>query len=226
MENTLLDFTGDALSVQTIMMNLLVGVVLGMILKFHFERFSSVLSGKKELSRTLPFLVLIVCLIISIVKGSLALSLGLVGALSIVRFRTPIKEPEELIYLFMAIAMGLGLGANQTVLTATASISILIAMSLIRWKFYTLDSKAIFLVVEIPSVDSDTRLSKEVAEEIADSVSACDLKRLDNHGGVVRASFMIDIENTTTAFDLIERIGKKYSQSKISLIDQSRIPGV
>ena len=50
-----------------------------------------------------------VCLIITVVKSSLALSLGLVGALSIVRFRTPIKDPEDLVYLFWLL-FGLGLG--------------------------------------------------------------------------------------------------------------------
>jgi Ca2+/Na+ antiporter len=48
-----------------------------------------------------------------IVKSSLALSLGLVGALSIVRFRAAIKEPEELVYLFLVITAGLGCGAGQ-----------------------------------------------------------------------------------------------------------------
>ena len=68
----------------------------------------------------LPIFLLIIpsmVLIISIIKSSIALSLGLVGALSIVRFRTPIKEPEELLYLFVAIAVGLGIGANQIVAT-------------------------------------------------------------------------------------------------------------
>ena len=117
----------DELSISTILLNLTVSVVLSIVLQFHFENFSSTLSGKKELSRIIPFLVLIVCLIISIVKSSLALSLGLVGALSIVRFRTPIKEPEELVYLFMCIAIGLGLGANQTGLTVIATLFILLA---------------------------------------------------------------------------------------------------
>ena len=68
----------------------------------------------------LPIFLLLIpsmILIISIIKSSIALSLGLVGALSIVRFRTPIKEPEELLYLFVAIAVGLGLGANQLLAT-------------------------------------------------------------------------------------------------------------
>ena len=51
-------------------------------------------------------------LIIFVVKSSLALSLGLVGALSIVRFRSAIKEPEELTFLFLNIALGIGFGAN------------------------------------------------------------------------------------------------------------------
>ena len=63
-----------------------------------------------------------------IVKSSLALSLGLVGALSIVRFRAAIKEPEELVYLFLIIAIGLGCGANQLVITV---IGILISLFII-----------------------------------------------------------------------------------------------
>ena len=57
-----------------------------------------------------------------IVKSSLALSLGLVGALSIVRFRAAIKEPEELVYLFLIIAIGLGSGANQLIITTVGII--------------------------------------------------------------------------------------------------------
>ena len=52
-----------------------------------------------------------------IVKNSLALSLGLVGALSIVRFRAAIKEPEELVYLFLVITAGLGCGSGQLKIT-------------------------------------------------------------------------------------------------------------
>ena len=56
-------------------------------------------------------------MIILVVKSSLALSLGLIGALSIVEFRTPIKEPEELIYLFLSIAIGIGYGSGQNLIT-------------------------------------------------------------------------------------------------------------
>jgi uncharacterized membrane protein YhiD involved in acid resistance len=71
-------------------------------------------------------LAVIVFFVILIVKSSIALSLGLVGALSIVRFRTPIKEPEELVYLFFAIAIGLGFGSGQSSTTAVVMIASLL----------------------------------------------------------------------------------------------------
>ena len=71
---------------------------------------------------------------ITIVKSSLALSLGLVGALSIVRFRAAIKEPEELVYLFLIIATGLGCGAGQIKLTAVGIIFALI-VTVVYYKF-------------------------------------------------------------------------------------------
>ena len=64
------------------------------------------------MGRFIP-LAIITTLVITVIKFSLALSLGLVGALSIVRFRAAIKEPEELVYLFFIIGIGLANGANQ-----------------------------------------------------------------------------------------------------------------
>ena len=82
---------------------------------------------------------MIVTLIITVVKSSLALSLGLVGALSIVRFRTAIKNPEELIFLFLCIAIGVGLGANQIFVVTCAAFTFIIAyvyISFTRTKFF------------------------------------------------------------------------------------------
>lgn len=98
-------------------LNLAICVLTSFVLRYVFIRKSISLSGKYHIGSVIPLLTIITFLVIMIVKSSLALSLGLVGALSIVRFRTPIKEPEELVYLFLAIALGLGYGAGQTAVT-------------------------------------------------------------------------------------------------------------
>tara|TARA_B100001123_G_scaffold418158_1_gene521798 strand:+ start:131 stop:817 length:687 start_codon:yes stop_codon:yes gene_type:complete len=92
---------------------LLLTIMCSYILKYVYENKSNSLSSKYQLSNIIPILSSTTFLVILIVKSSLALSLGLVGALSIVRFRTPIKEPEDLVYLFLAIGIGIGFGAFQ-----------------------------------------------------------------------------------------------------------------
>lgn len=100
-------------------------VIMSFIVRDFYIRRSFSLTGKQHIGSIIPVLSTVVFLVIVVVKSSLALSLGLVGALSIVRFRTPIKEPEELVYLFLAISIGLGYAAGQTVITTVLTLSIL-----------------------------------------------------------------------------------------------------
>ena len=105
------------------------------ILKFTFEKKSNSLSSKYQLSNMIPILSATTFLVILIVKSSLALSLGLVGALSIVRFRTPIKEPEDLVYLFLSIGIGIGFGAFQVISTLIIFFIIIIFIWLKKTNF-------------------------------------------------------------------------------------------
>ena len=107
--------------------NFFICIAMSFVLRSVYLRRSFSLTGKNHIGSIIPILSVTVFLVIVIVKSSLALSLGLVGALSIVRFRTPIKEPEELVYLFLAIAIGLGYAAGQVLIT-TVLMSIIIAL--------------------------------------------------------------------------------------------------
>ena len=79
---------------------LILSIFLAILVQYTYMKLSTTLSNKKEFSKNFLILAATTTIIITIVKSSLALSLGLVGALSIVRFRAAIKEPEELLYLF------------------------------------------------------------------------------------------------------------------------------
>ena len=101
------------ISANNFLYSIIISYVLGYLLSLVYIKQSRTLSNHNELARIFPILSIATTIVISIVKSSLALSLGLVGALSIVRFRTPIKEPEELTYIFLCIALGLASGADQ-----------------------------------------------------------------------------------------------------------------
>ena len=112
-------------NISFILINFIFCVAMSFVIRSFYIKYSVSLTGKHHVGVVIPILASIVFLVILVVKSSLALSLGLVGALSIVRFRTPIKEPEELVYLFLSIAIGLGYAAGHTVLTTILSSSIL-----------------------------------------------------------------------------------------------------
>ena len=129
--------------------NLLIAAILAWILEIVFIRYSNTINNKKIFSKNFIIIATTTAFIISIVKSSLALSLGLVGALSIIRFRTAIKEPEEISYLFICIGIGLGLGANYKLITIMA-ILIIILIIICKDKFFTdkeISSEGIYITL-------------------------------------------------------------------------------
>ena len=218
-----LDLTADPLSLSTLLINLGVGVLLSIMLRWHFRYFGATLSNRSEFAHVGPFILLITILIISVVKSSLALSLGLVGALSIVRFRTPIKEPEELAYLFMAIAIGLGLGANQTLPTIVVSPIILGVMAGFKLARRKSNTKNLFL-----SVNWKTRLSKERLDElnalIAKHTRVSDLRRFDSHDNETEATYYIDLEDSDHLFSLESNLRQIFPGIAVTFIEHSQEP--
>ena len=101
------------IDLNSFVVSLFCAAILSLLIQLFYIKFSSTLSNRMHFSKNFVILGTTTCIIIMIVKNSLALSLGLVGALSIVRFRAAIKEPEELVYLFLIISVGLGCGSGQ-----------------------------------------------------------------------------------------------------------------
>jgi len=124
-KDLLLDYKVELLDLNNFILNALLAALLSWILAIYYRRYGQSVSNRAQFANNFMLLALSTMLIIYIVKSSIALSLGLVGALSIVRFRAAIKEPEELTFLFLVIGIGLGMGANQPAITVIAFVLIL-----------------------------------------------------------------------------------------------------
>ena len=213
------------LSLFPLVVNLGIGLLLALALRWHFERFGSTLSNRTEFSQIFPFITMTTILIITVVKSSLALSLGLVGALSIVRFRTPIKEPEELAYLFMAIAMGLGLGADQVAPTVVAGLLILSFVGLLRWRRRGEEGKNLYLSLDWSGGDSQPSI--DAVNELLDRhANLADLRRVDSRDGALEMTYFIDVEQSADVSSLIEALGNAFPGIGVSFIDQNQLPSV
>ena len=151
----------------------------------------------------------------------------MVGALSIVRFRTPIKEPEELAYLFVSIAIGLGLGANLTMITVAAAVFILTVMALLKFAKGQANEKRLFLSLDwmSPEADSNDQMEK-INSVIGKHIPNMDLRRFDVRDNVVAATYMLDSADAESMNRLVTDLRNDFPNIGVTFLDQNQLPGI
>ncbi|MAB78393.1 MAG: DUF4956 domain-containing protein [Planctomycetes bacterium] len=210
---------------KSVLINLGLVLVLGQILVWHYLRFSPVLSNKRKFARVLVFIAATTMMVITIVKTSFALSLGLVGALSIIRFRTPIKEPEELAYLFLAIGLGLGLGANQRLTTSMIFVVLLIYLAAQSWNRATALPPRMLMHVSgtlqnVETGGAETAL-REILAAVTDGTTRVDLRRVDAEGPKFNATVVLDLSGSDEVGALVSRIQEALPGGSVSFVEGS-----
>jgi len=220
----------DELSISATMLSLVIGLLLSVAIRWHFRTYGSTLSNREEFSQVFPFILMTTVLIITVVKSSIALSLGLVGALSIVRFRTPIKEPEELAYLFVSIAAGLGLGAGQIKLTVVSVIVILLFMVILRnkWKRDDVTGKNLFISVDIvnPTQDGKDKILGYVNKTLKEYSRSIDMRRFDSRDNSIELVYLVDLQDVEVLTSIVARIQSEYPESGVTFLDQNNLPSI
>ena len=216
--------------------NVLLALVVGQVIAWHYERFAQVLSNKRKFARMFAFIAATTALMITIVKSSLALSLGLVGALSIIRFRTPIKEPEELAYLFLAIAVGLGFGADQRVVTPVVAVLVLLFLAARSMIGGGKPDLRTVLLVSAPSPAPDHRPGlnghsgadgqdppdqlRAVIPTIESRCGKADLRRVDWLPGEFSATFVVEIKGPEMVSDLVSDVRRVIPGATVSVVER------
>ena len=143
------------------------------------------------------------------------------------RFRTPIKEPEELAYLFMAIAIGLGLGADQTVPTVLASLLILLVMAGFRWQSRDIEQKNLFLSISSPAVGVEGEgFLQNLNEVVQRHSNSGDVRRVDLRDGGIEVVYFLDLASSANLTSLMDDLRGQFPGAGVTFIDQNRLPSV
>ena len=205
------------ISIGNFVTNLLATLILCFILRQLYIKFSSSLSNKDEFSKNFIILGITTCIVITIVKSSLALSLGLVGALSIVRFRAAIKEPEELVYLFLVISIGLGNGAGQIKISLVGSLIAFLVITFfskikIKKNLSNLESTQISITI---NSEMDNRKINQLMSQIKKDTLSIDLVSLNKSKKTVIMNFNIVLKNFDKLNLINDRIIKLYPNANI-----------
>ena len=213
-----------ATSVVQFVIMLAVSLGLSLLVAWHYERYFPFVSRSQGMSKTLVSIALITTLVITVVKSSLALSLGLVGALSIVRFRTPIKEPFELAYIFGVIAIGLGTGAGQVFITLISIATLLIVLTFFSKKRRISNESVFFVYLTSKITSGSEKKSMEKIEELGQKLQIdLDVRRLDCSDDEERINLAVRIQSNEELNELKLGLEEYFSNANFSIVDGQRL---
>ena len=223
-----LDLTQNViLSFEEILYSLSLAIIFASILSFTISKTTRLLVDPKQFYPLFLILIPKTTLTITIIKSSIALSLGLVGALSIIRFRTPIKEPEELAYIFIAIAIGLGLGAGQYLITTIFFVIICLVMLVLRLTNINVFSKEkseyVFIDLVINKKQNQNFDLIQLIQLIKSDLDNFQIKSLEENKQNLELTLLIK----NFDYEKIEKVRKnlldKFENLEISIFDHKKL---
>ncbi|MCG8331123.1 MAG: DUF4956 domain-containing protein [Chitinophagales bacterium] len=200
------------------LINMLMTAILVSLLRLYYIHFGNAVSNRRKFANNFLPLALGTMLIIMIVKSSIALSLGLVGALSIVRYRAAIKDPEELTYLFIAIGLGLAGGANQPILAIVAFSAIMLLLYLSRIIYrqpITKQDNRMFI-----NIHTDQDELEKISSILSKHLPYVELKRLDTLEKGLDLSYICKARSLSEISQVKNEITALSELTRLSIVDQ------
>lgn len=185
-KDSILDNFNGSVSATHISLALLVSFLIGIFIVYIYRKTYTGVIYSKSFSLCLILLGMITAIIICTINSNLALSLGMVGALSIVRFRTAIKEPIDTVFMFWAIAIGIMCGAGLYLIALMASLLIGL-LYFIAYNIGFKTKKQYLLILKYNISDE-----KEIIDEI-NKLKKTKLKSKSITGNLVEITYEIEV---------------------------------
>ena len=210
---------GLKLGIYESILIILFSILAGLLLRYLFNSFSNSYSSRLNFGNSILLITISVASLIAVVKSSLALSLGLVGALSVVRFRTAVKEPYNLAFILLSICIGISIGASQYIFALLLIFSGSIIIIFIYRKGLELDKgKTVsFNLDSISLTISDKSQISEVFLILDTYCESYSIKSINSHQNEdTRLTFNVAIKDHLTLNQLIEKIKSKGIYKNIS----------
>jgi len=205
--------SADKLTPLDIILNISMSFAIGMFIFFIYRKTFQGVLYHRSFNISLVIASTVTSLIIMTISGNLILSLGMVGALSIVRFRTPVKDSIDLVFLFWAISVGIANGVSYYNISIIGSI--LISMALLFLTQMKEGAQPYMLIIQLPPESEEQPLFAYIKKETTKSLLKSKVAT-DEQSEII---FEIRLKQDSTAF--INELKKHYSSIKVTLIAYS-----
>ena len=146
-------FTSGNINASLIILNIVIGALVGYMISYGYRKHYTGVLYQKSFATALILVTMVTTSVIMVISGNIILSLGLVGALSIVRFRAAIKDPLDVVYIFWAVGSGISIGVSQYSVALIGFFAIYIVLHLMK-RFFSQD-QPILLILKFPLSTSE-----------------------------------------------------------------------
>lgn len=219
MEDLLMNPQGNSLVYSNIeiIINILAALSIGVILSVVYRSTHKGLSYSQSFSQTIVFVCLIVAIVMMVIGGSLARAFALVGALSIIRFRTVLKDTKDMAYVFAALALGMAAGTSNYFLAGIGTLAVSVLAFALNISNFGAVYKSEFILRFRFDQNGDSEAYLKI---INDHCKRSNLLHMEPSGDNESLSLTYDVNlrDEKTASDLTQEIGKLEQLSELVLI--------
>ncbi len=205
--------SAETLSLATIILNNFVAMAIAFFIMFTYKISYSGTAYSRKFNVSIGTITIITTMIMSVISNNIALSLGMVGALSIIRFRTAVKDVRDASFIFWAIAVGIGAGVSQYFLIGIGSLFFFLFLLITRQA--VLDQKQLLIVQGLPSTQNqieaiiNDHFGNNIHQKMKNvDVSSCEIIYSVKEGVITKANekHLIDISQRLMKIDGIQRV--------------------
>ena len=208
-KQSFLEFQSAGLTIADIATSLLFTFVISLLIFWLYKKSFRGVLYTHSFNVSLVMISLVTALVIMTISTNLILSLGMVGALSIVRFRTAVKDPLDIVFMFWAIAIGIANGAMQFELAIVGSIFIAIVVVILS--NIKLQNHPYLLVMHYKSVDE-----KEILIQLNKIIKSYKLKSKTVSNELVELTLEVRVKKHNIGF--VDEISKINNVKDLGLV--------
>lgn len=197
--------------------NIILALAIGVVLSLVYRATHKGLSYSQSFSQTIVFVAVIVAIVMMVIGGSLARAFALVGALSIIRFRTVLKDTKDMSFVFGALALGMAAGTGNYFLAVFGTASISVLAYLLHQTNFGAVYKSEFILRFRFDESGDSRSYLEIINELCKRSSLLHMEP-SGDGGSLSLTYDIALRDEASAQDLTKQIGELEYVSEVVLI--------
>ncbi len=209
---------GVTLSLTTVALNLIIAFVLSLLIAWVYKTTHKGLSYSQSFVMTLVISGIVITSVMMVIGSNLVLAVGVFGAFSLIRFRTAVKDPKDMAYIFLVLSVGMAVGThNYMIATLTTVIVLLIIYALTKINFGSIRKFDYILNFNLDTRENQEMSYKLIFDKYLKSNTVLNIKAKEQ-GHVLLLSFSIKFISEKDSLSFTSELEKLAGVSDVVLI--------